>query len=204
MSDGGNNKNAHQTLPVHQRIDHELFWSVQPCIVTTHTIYFIERSILHPKHSVQAILLLCMEMLIECTTILQITVLFELKKCTTILWICLLDASNILNPLPWKSAHPPHRFSLVKRDRFVELISWCSIKNWFLINQSINLSFFLSTYKTTSVKWNQRTLKTVFRSFEMLYSHITPFTMACHNANIATLQFHSHQQKKTQFSKITK
>jgi hypothetical protein len=38
----------------------------------------------------------------------------------------------------------------------------------------------------------------------MLYSHITPFTMACHNANIATLQFHSHQQKKTQFSKITK
>jgi hypothetical protein len=148
-----------------------------------------------------------MEMLIECTAILQITVLFELKKCTTILWIHLLDACNILNPLPWKSAHPPHRFSLVKRDRFVELISWCSIKNWFLINQSINqffLSFFLSTYKTTSVKWNQRTLKTVFRSFEMLYSHITPFTMACHNANIATLQFHSHQQKKTRFSKITK
>jgi hypothetical protein len=125
MSDGGNNKNTHQTLPVHQRIDHELFWSVQPCIVTTHTIYFIERSILHPKRSVQAILLLCMEMLIECTAILQITVLFELKKCTTILWIHLLDACNILNPLPWKSAHPPHRFSLVKRDRFVELISWC-------------------------------------------------------------------------------
>jgi len=143
MSDGGNNKNAHQTLPVHQRIDHELFWSVQPCIVTTHKIYFIKRSILHPKHSVQAILLLCMEMLIECTAILQITVLFELKKCTTILWICLLDACNMLNPLPWKSAHPPHRFSLVRRDRFVELISWCSSKNWFLINQSIN-SFFLS------------------------------------------------------------
>jgi len=35
----------------------------------------------------------------------------------------------------------------------------------------------------------------------MLYSHITPFTMACHNANIATLQFHSHQQKKHNLAK---
>jgi hypothetical protein len=61
-----------------------------------------------------------MEMLIECTAVVQITVLFELKKCKSILWIHLIDACNMLNP---KSAHPPHRFSLVKRDRLVELIS---------------------------------------------------------------------------------
>jgi hypothetical protein len=35
----------------------------------------------------------------------------------------------------------------------------------------------------------------------MLYSHITPFTMACHNANIATLQFHCQHQKKHNLAK---